>query len=133
MIEFRLKPERTELLPHIGAPVCLVMKDGSFKIGQLTGCRGGKISLNGPADRVRAAAITRKPGKSGKRTGKTRANAAKPAARTPATAPLPEDNHPHPAWQGPQFAPLSLEPLPAPPSAPQENVPLHTVDSIFLL
>lgn len=122
MIEFRLKPEKAQLLPHIGSPVCLVMKDGSFKIGQLTACRGGKISLNGSPDRARVAAVTRK---SGKRAGKSRANAAKPAVPIP--------NEGHPAWQGPPFAPLGLEPLHAPAPAPQENVPLHTVDSIFLL
>ncbi|WP_434748402.1 hypothetical protein [Paenibacillus amylolyticus] len=32
--------------PHVGRPVCLVMKDGKHMYGTLGGCRDGKVYLN---------------------------------------------------------------------------------------
>jgi hypothetical protein len=133
---YRLKPERTELLPHIGSPVCLVMKDGSLKFGQLTACRLSSLQLNGPTEQARSSAVSRNPcksGKSGKRTTKTQSSAAKSGPHSPESAPLADEIHPE--WQEPPFHPLALEPLFPPVSAPDkpENVPLDDIDSIFLL
>lgn len=32
--------------PHVGRPVCLVMRDGTHMYGTLGGCRDGKVYLN---------------------------------------------------------------------------------------
>ncbi|PQP83836.1 hypothetical protein C0Q44_04050 [Paenibacillus sp. PCH8] len=46
--------------PHVGRPVCLVMKDGKHMYGTLSKCSGGKIHLNECFEGPRLCSVTSK-------------------------------------------------------------------------
>ncbi|MBB6024767.1 CubicO group peptidase (beta-lactamase class C family) [Paenibacillus sp. JGP012] len=57
----RIHPVCEETLsPHMGRPVCLVMKDGKHMYGTLGGCRDGKVYLNGCFQGPRLCAVQSK-------------------------------------------------------------------------
>ena len=122
MFGLRLKPSEKELIPYYGQPVCLLMKDGSRKIGQLTACQGGKIILNGGDGDVNEAKISRKTAV--RRTARKR-------TRKPLDPPAGEQPPEGGGWGDFSFAPLSFEPPFAP--LPRENVPIKSVESVLLL
>lgn len=122
MFELQLHPEEKQLLPYRGMPVCLIMKDGSRKIGQLTACRGGKIILNGNAEDDREAAVTRK-------TAARRAK--RPRARKPAGTFAPRQGLENPEWD--DFGGGFFDGQPPFASTPREKVPLNAVESVLVL
>ncbi|MBW5449429.1 hypothetical protein GE107_25715 [Cohnella sp. CFH 77786] len=124
MFELRLDPDEKQLHPYKGHQVCLLMKDGTRKIGQLTACISGKVILNGGADDPIEATISRK-------AAATRRGAGRRRARKPLDPPAPHQPQQEQEWDDFSFAPIGLErPLA---SLPRESVPLKKVDSILVL
>lgn len=72
--------------PYCGYYVCAVMKDGRQYIGRITGCRNGKLILNGDPS-VLTNSHSNTPKKGGKQKGKKGAN--KESAKLNAFAPYP--------------------------------------------
>ncbi|WP_339275655.1 hypothetical protein MKY59_01485 [Paenibacillus sp. FSL W8-0426] len=56
--------------PHIGRPVCLIMKDGKHMYGALGGFRDGKVYLNNCFEGPRLSSV--KPGQQLRKSGKKR-------------------------------------------------------------
>jgi hypothetical protein len=120
MFEMRVDPEEQQLVPFYGMPVCLVMKDGSQKVGRLTSCRAGRVILNGLDRDDSGLTLSRKQSRR-----KTRPRARKPK-QSPA-ADTPESQ----AGDVFDIAPFGLGPQYAVPSP--ETVPLQAVDSVLIL
>lgn len=118
-----LEPEEKQLLPFCGMPVCLLMKDGSRKIGQLTSCGSGRLVLNGVSAGGGNATVSRKT--AARRTSRKRAR--KP--REDFDIPMPPAAE---EWNGLSIAPPGPDPGFAP-SPQRENVPLRSVESILIL
>ncbi|TJY39858.1 hypothetical protein E5161_18150 [Cohnella pontilimi] len=124
MFEMRVAPEEQQLRQFYGMPVRLVMKDGSFKMGRLTGCRGGRIILNGTDGDDAETGLSRS--KHSRRNSRTRSRKAKD---TPVGA-FPDA--PPEVAGGFGFAPFGPGPAQFP-AVPRESVPLHAVDSVLIL
>jgi hypothetical protein len=122
MFGLQLEPVEKQLLPYKGLPVCLLMKDGSRKIGQLTACGSGRLILNGGTVDSSDATILRKT--AARRAGRRR-------TRKQQDSPEPRQPQTEAEWDDLSFAPFGLEPMFT--SMPKENVLLKTVDSVLVL
>jgi hypothetical protein len=121
MFGLQLDPDEKQLLPYCGLPVCLLMKDGSRKVGQLTACRAGRLVLNGIGAETEIAGVSRKTDTRRKKHPRARKPKQAPPRNLP--PPMPTDDF--------TFAPWGFEPPFA--SMPRENVQLDTIDSILVL
>lgn len=119
-----LDPDAKQLSPFIGLPVCLIMKDGSRKIGQLTACKSGRIILNGDDGDAGDATVSRKTGT--RRTGRRRARKSEDAQE--AFRPGPEETS---LWGELPAEPFGLDPGFSPMA--RESVPLKSVESVLVL
>jgi hypothetical protein len=117
-----LEPEEKKLLPFRGMPVCLLMKDGSRKIGLLTSCGSGRLVLNGEFGNNGEVTVSRKT--AARRTNRKR-------GRKPQESAEPLQLHAEGDRDGLPFAQIGPEPMFS--SMPRENVPLKSVDSIVVL
>ncbi|MFS0874263.1 hypothetical protein [Paenibacillus xylanilyticus] len=61
--------------PHVGRPVCMIMKDGKHIYGTLGGCRDGKIYVSGSFEGPRLCSVKSK--QQLRRKGKSNAAAKK--------------------------------------------------------
>ncbi len=116
-----LEPDEKQLEPYRGAAVCLVMKDGSRKIGQLTACGSGRLILNGEGENGEAK-ISRKNG--ARRLNRKRTRKAQASSETVSP---PVDGE----WGDLSISPIGMEPYA--PAMPKENIPLKTVESVIIL
>jgi hypothetical protein len=133
MFGLMLDPDEKQLLPYKGRQVCLLMKDGSRKIGKLTGCVSGRLILNGEAQDAAGATLSRK----------TTARRQDRRRRKPQNTSAPQVPQQDAIWGDfsggfPEgfsddfsLAPLGMDPMFA--SNPKEKVPLNTVESILIL
>lgn len=126
MFGLMLEPEEKQLTPFFGMPVCLLMKDGSRKIGQLTSCRAGKLTLGGEVKDAGDATVSRK--ESQRRSKRPRTRKPKQSVSDkPVFTPEPGYN------EFDEFAVSSLGFEPMLSGRARENVPLHSVESILVL
>ena len=126
MFEYGVEPIENKLLPYCGHSVCLLMKDGTRKLGRMTACRRGSVILNGDNENKRAATAAREA--NGRRVGgKLLTRSRKPLSSSTLPSWSAET-----AWDGMPFAPLSLVPL-AFASAQRDQVPLQEIDSVLIL
>jgi hypothetical protein len=121
MFEMRVEPEEQQLLPFYGMPVCLVMKDGSQKVGRLTACRSGRVILNGSDNDDAGSAVSRKRESRRKNHPRARKPKESPAAAKP-EVPGGDDFDIAPFGPGPQYT-----------MPPPETVPLQAVESVLIL
>jgi hypothetical protein len=121
MFEVRLEPNEQQLMPFYGMPVCLLMKDGSQKVGTLTACRAGRVILNGRVGEHVDLTLPRK-----KRVRRVnRARARKPKESSAAELPQVQggdDFDIDPFGLGPTYE-----------ASPPESVPARSVESVIVL
>lgn len=125
MYKIRVEPKQQKLRPYCGMTVCLLMKDGSYKIGYLSACHKGSVVLNGNpyADHAHIASVR-------KARHKVKKQQARP--RQPQLSLAPQYAASELALGGLQVGPIHLGPLTMQPPQPTK-VPLQAIGSVLIL
>ena len=118
MFELVLQPDEKVLQPYCGAAVCVIMKDGTRKIGRLTACGAGRLVLNGEEGEIPKARVARKKG------GRARSSREMPAAYE-------DEPYTDGGWGGLSIAPIGMEPHAD--AAARETIPLRAIESVVIL